>query len=122
MINIGTVNCGDERNRNVCREQAVSKYPRIKFYADDLSPSKQVSGPFIRGKEHKYSKKADTLVNATIQFLMETERGVRKTNNIRPKGKGWRYHWRRNFPNNKMMPPMLDMKKSANISAEVILN
>lgn len=116
VMNIGTVNCGSEKEAKVCRQQLISSYPRIRYYRSWLSPNKLVDGKtnnMRRGLLHTGSKSPNNLLKATLDFLVKNSENQEKSN------KGWRVYWRRK---SGMPAPMLDTKKSSKVADKVLRN
>lgn len=113
VLNIGTVNCGAEKEASVCRSQWISAYPRIRYYRSWLSPSKAVSGNMTRGLLHEGSKSPNNLLKTTLKFLVDNSEYQSKAN------KGWRIYWKRR---SNMPAPILQLEKSTKVADKVIRN
>ena len=113
VLNIGTVNCGSNKESKVCRQQLISAYPRIRYYRAWLSPKKEISGDMRRGLLHTGSKSPNELLKSTLKFLIENSEYQDKYN------KGWRVHWKKIYKSGQPAP-ILDLQKSTALADRMV--
>ena len=109
VVNFGTVNCGSEKERSICRQQAINGYPQVKYYKPFLNPKKEISGNLRRGLKHLGSKAPPVILDKITEFVAEYSEFKDKHN------PGWRYFWQKNPPKSGQPAPIFDETKSLEI-------
>ena len=110
ILKIGAVNCNNQQEVQICKQQAIDAYPTLKFYRPWLSSNKEISKDEFRGITYTDTRKLPTLANYILDFLTDTSKF--RNNRVKP---GWRKRWKYDQP-----APILDERKSGIIAKKVI--